>query len=207
MVERYRIISADSHVSIPKEQVYAHLPARLRDTVREAEAAYAAQQLAAKPQKAKQAEAIAMANMPNMGKGAPWPAAGRAGESDSVERLKDMDVDGVEAEILYVGSGGASFVALDPKDRLEANRAVNSAAIEWAAVDPKRLMPVYILPITDVDGRGQGGGACCRLERQGCAAAAHPEGAGRPAVLGPVLRPAVGGPDRHGRADQHARRW
>ena len=150
MVERHRIISADSHVSIPKEQVYAHLPAKLRDTVREAEAAYAAQQLAAKPQKAKQAEAIAMANLPNMGKGAPWPAAGRPGESDPVERLKDMDVDGVEAEILYVGSGGASFAALDPKDRLEANRAVNSAAIEWAAVDPKRLMPVYILPITDI---------------------------------------------------------
>jgi predicted TIM-barrel fold metal-dependent hydrolase len=149
MVERHRIISADSHVSIPKERVYAHLPARLRDTVREAEAAYAAQQLAAKPQKAKQAEAIAMANLPNMGKGAPWPAAGRAGESDAVGRLKDMDVDGVEAEILYVGAGGAQFAGLEPKERIEANRAVNSAAIEWASVDPKRLMPVYLLPIDD----------------------------------------------------------
>ncbi len=157
MPERYRIISADSHVTIPKDQVYAQLPTKLREKVADAESAYAAAQLAAKPQKQQQAalkEERGMmdivASMPNMGKGAPWPAAGRAGESDAVERLKDMDIDGVEAEILYVGSGGASFAALDPKERVEANRAVNSAAIEWASVDPKRLMPVYILPIDDI---------------------------------------------------------
>ena len=155
--QRRRIISADSHVTIPKEMVYAHLPEKLRDRVTEAEAAYAAQQLAAKPQKAKQAEAqrgatpaMNMSQLPNMGKGAPWAAAGRPGGSDPVARLEDMDIDGVEAEVLYVGSGGASFGTLDPGERLEANRAVNSAAIEWASVDPKRLNPVYILPIFDV---------------------------------------------------------
>jgi predicted TIM-barrel fold metal-dependent hydrolase len=61
-----------------------------------------------------------------------------------------MDVDGVEAEILYVGSGGASFAALSLADRVEATRTLNSAAIEWASLDPKRLLPVYILPIEDV---------------------------------------------------------
>jgi predicted TIM-barrel fold metal-dependent hydrolase len=151
--ETIRIISADSHVSIPKEMVQSHLPGKLRQRVEEAEAAFAAQMLAAKPQKAKQAElkaSRAPTGLPNMRAGAPWPAAGRAGEHDAAERLKDMDIDGVEAEILYVGSGGASFGALDPKDRVEATRALNSAAIEWASIDPKRLMPVYILPIEDV---------------------------------------------------------
>jgi hypothetical protein len=79
---RYRIISADSHVTIPKELVYAHLPSALRDKVEGAEAAYAAQMLAAKPQKAEQANLQAgrpPAGLPNMSKGAPWPAAGRAG--------------------------------------------------------------------------------------------------------------------------------
>ncbi len=85
-----------------------------------------------------------------MGEGAPWPAAGRAGEHDPAERLNDMDIDGVEAEILYVGSGGASFAALDPAERVEATRGLNSAAIEWASIDPKRLMPVYILPVEDI---------------------------------------------------------
>jgi predicted TIM-barrel fold metal-dependent hydrolase len=158
MADHIRIISADSHVTIPNERVYAHLPSKLRDRVAEVEKAYAAQQLAAKPQKAAQAElkkeraamTDVMAQMPTMGKGAPWPAAGRPGESDAVERLKDMDIDGVEAEILYVGAGGASFMALSPEERVEANRAVNTASIEWASVDPKRLMPVYILPINDI---------------------------------------------------------
>jgi predicted TIM-barrel fold metal-dependent hydrolase len=153
MSDSIRIISADSHVSIPKELVQSHMSARLRKTVEEAEAAYLKMVMEAKPQKAKQAEVKkdrAPTGIPNMGKGAPWPAAGRAGEYDAAERLKDMDVDGVEAEILYVGSGGASYAGLEPKDRVEATRALNSAAIEWASIDPKRLMPVYALPVNDI---------------------------------------------------------
>ena len=136
MSDRIRIISADSHVTIPNDLVHEQLPADLREKVKSAEAAFMAQMLAAKPQKAKQAELKATrapTGFPNMGAGAPWPAAGRAGEHNAVERLKDMDIDGVEAEILYVGSGGASFAALTPPERVEATRAVNSAAIEWAS--------------------------------------------------------------------------
>jgi predicted TIM-barrel fold metal-dependent hydrolase len=153
MSDRIRIISADSHVTIPNEQVHAHMSSKLREKVVAAEAEFMAMMLAAKPQKANQAklkEGRAATGMPNMGDGAPWPAAGRAGDHDAVERLKDMDIDGVEAEILYVGSGGASFGALTPEERVEATRAVNSAAIEWASIDPKRLMPVYILPVDDI---------------------------------------------------------
>jgi predicted TIM-barrel fold metal-dependent hydrolase len=158
MTDSVRIISADSHVNIPKELVDAHLPAKLRDKVAETEKAFAAAMLEAKPQKANQAElkkereatGEARSGAPNMGKGAPWPAAGRPGEYDAVERLKDMDIDGVEAEILYVGAGVASLLAMDPDDGVEATRAVNSASIEWASVDPKRLMPVYSLPINDI---------------------------------------------------------
>jgi predicted TIM-barrel fold metal-dependent hydrolase len=155
MSDRVRIISADSHVTIPNELVYEQMPKKLRAKAAEAEAAFMAMMLAAKPQKANQAkikEGRLPTGFPNMGKGAPWPAAGRAGESNAAERLKDMDIDGVEAEILYVGSGGASFAALSTKERIEANRAVNSAAIEWASLDPKRLMPVYALPVNDIAG-------------------------------------------------------
>jgi predicted TIM-barrel fold metal-dependent hydrolase len=156
MAERTRIISADSHVTIPNELVRQYLPAEVRQKVEAAEQAYAARMLEAKPQKAQQNElkdarsANPLMSLPNMGKGAPWPAAGRPGGHDAHERLKDMDTDGVEAEILYVGSGAAAFGDLTPDERLAANRAVNSAAIEWASVDPKRLMPVYILPIDDI---------------------------------------------------------
>jgi predicted TIM-barrel fold metal-dependent hydrolase len=154
MAQRQRIISADSHVTIPRERILAHLPKRLHEPLAQAEASYAAKQLAAKPQKAMRAKQeeqgrAQASGVPNMGAGAPWPAAGRAGGSDAIERIKDMDVDGVEAEILYVGAGGASYYELGD-DHVEAFRAANSAAIEWASVDPKRLMPVYILPIADI---------------------------------------------------------
>ena len=146
MPEKYRIISADSHLTLPREMLLNHLPKRLHEPLAQAEASYAAKQLAAKPQKAKQAEIV---SMPSFGANAPWPAAGRAGGHDPVERIKDMDLDGVEAEILYVGAGGASYYELGD-DHVEAFRAANSAAIEWASLDPKRLMPVYILPIADI---------------------------------------------------------
>jgi predicted TIM-barrel fold metal-dependent hydrolase len=153
MSNQIRIVSADSHVTIPKEQVYAQLPVKLREKVEAAETAYAAQMLEAKPQKAKQAElqeGRVATGAPNVGQGGPWPAAGRAGGYDAAERLVDMGIDGVESEILYVGSGGASFATLEPAERVEAIRALNSAAIEWASIDPKRLMPVYILPVEDI---------------------------------------------------------
>ena len=137
MSQPTRIISADSHVTIPGAMVHTHLPSALRDKVTEAEAAMAARMLEAKPQKAAQAELTAeraqmaaMSQMPNMGKGAPWPAAGRPGGHDAVERLKDMDLDGVAAEILYVGAPGLAAAGdLDPAERVQVTKAVNSAAI------------------------------------------------------------------------------
>lgn len=158
MSQPTRIISADSHVTIPGAMVHTHLPSALRDKVTEAEAAMAARMLEAKPQKAAQAELTAeraqmaaMSQMPNMGKGAPWPAAGRPGGHDAVERLKDMDLDGVAAEILYVGAPGLAAAGdLDPGERVQVTKAVNSAAMEWASIDPKRLMPVYTLPINNI---------------------------------------------------------
>jgi predicted TIM-barrel fold metal-dependent hydrolase len=153
MSDPIRIISADSHVSIPKSLLRHHMTDDLWEKVEEAEAAYIAKVMRSKPQKAAHAEMKAereSTGIPDMRKGARWPSAGRAGEYDPAERLKDMDIDGVEAEILYVGSGGASYASLDPADRVLATRALNSAAIEWASIDPKRLMPVYALPVNDI---------------------------------------------------------
>jgi predicted TIM-barrel fold metal-dependent hydrolase len=154
MGDHYRIISADSHVTIPGAMVHEHLSGELSDKVTAAEVELMKRMLEAKPQKAKQAElkaGRAPTGMPNFGEGAPWPAAGRAGDHDPVARLEDMDIDGVEAEILYVGAPGlAAAGALAPAERIEVTIAVNSAAMQWASLDPKRLMPVYSLPINDV---------------------------------------------------------
>jgi predicted TIM-barrel fold metal-dependent hydrolase len=154
MAEPIRIISADSHVTLPSAMVHELLSSKVREKVVAAEAELLALMLQLKPQKAKQAELKEEREespLPNFGDGAPWPAAGRPGDHDAVERLKDMDIDGVEAEILYVAAPGlAAAGALDVDERVEVTLAVNTAAIEWSSIDPKRLMPVYTLPINDI---------------------------------------------------------
>jgi len=80
------------------------------------------------------------------------PAAGRLGEWDPVERLKDMDIDGVDAEVLYTDTAaGSRYYSLPPDACLSVFQAVNSSALEFASVDPKRLLPVYLLPLHDMN--------------------------------------------------------
>jgi len=63
-----------------------------------------------------------------------------------------MDTDKVDVEILYTDSwAGAAFYEMPDGAYLEGFRAFNSAAIDFASVDPKRLLPVYIIPIVDID--------------------------------------------------------
>jgi predicted TIM-barrel fold metal-dependent hydrolase len=146
---RERIISVDSHAAIPETLVLSHLAPEFHADYQSAKETARQRALAGKPQKQKRA---APQSMPNMGAGAPWPAAGRAGEHDPIERLKDMDIDEVDAEILYTEiGGGAMFYGMRGEGCLAAFQAFNSAALEWASVDPKRLLPVYLLPLHDID--------------------------------------------------------
>src|SRR6266540_1850198 len=85
-----RLISADSHVTVRHEDVKAKLPVRLHAEYDDA-VAKLAQTMRRGAGQANQA----------MMREYDHPAYGRAGASDPVERLKDMDTDGVEAEVLY----------------------------------------------------------------------------------------------------------
>ncbi len=63
-----------------------------------------------------------------------------------------MGVDHVDAEVLYTDvSAGAAFYSIPGDGSLQAFRAFNSAAIDFASQNPKRLLPVYLIPIADVD--------------------------------------------------------
>jgi uncharacterized protein len=79
------------------------------------------------------------------------PAYGRAGHSDPHERLKDMDTDGVEAEVLYSEVSAFRFLYLIEDGWREATRAFNDALGAFGAVDPKRLIVSYQIPIHDID--------------------------------------------------------
>jgi predicted TIM-barrel fold metal-dependent hydrolase len=138
-----RIISADSHVAIKDDGVLERLAARYHDHYRACRAAQAAR--LAKRAKKRAPDTRAPTER------ATWEAAGRAGEWDPVERLKDMDTDGVAAEILYGDvEANAALYPMTNGGRAAAFRAYADAALEFASCDPQRLVPVYPVPVADV---------------------------------------------------------
>lgn len=80
----------------------------------------------------------------------------RPGCYDPVERLKDMDVDGVWAELMFPTFprfAGTTFLKGDDKDlALACVQAYNDFLIdEWCATAPDRFIPMVILPLWDVE--------------------------------------------------------
>ncbi len=140
-----RIISADSHVAIRDEAVRSQLATKYHEDYKAARLQFMAEM--AKRMKKKPGAANVMPSQDQ-----PWEAAGRKGEYDPAERLKDMDVDGVEAEVLYSDVlCGVSYNGMSNAGRRACFQAFNDAALDFASHDPKRLLAVYIVPIVDID--------------------------------------------------------
>ncbi len=148
-----RILSADSHVRISDEAVLGHLPQKYHEDYKQARLEYMARMAKKAKHKpaAQQKQAESKEDNTEMWKKQPWDAAGRPGEHDPVERIKDMDIDGVEAEVLYTDvEVGVGYYSMGDGGRLAAFRAFNDAALDFASHDPKRLLTVYIIPIADI---------------------------------------------------------
>ena len=73
----------------------------------------------------------------------------RPGSWDPVERLKDMDFDGLGAEIFYCGYGMSLFSHPDEEFQRDAHRAYNDWAADYASYAPRRLFPVANISMTD----------------------------------------------------------
>jgi|KBSSwiStaDraftv2_1062776.scaffolds.fasta_scaffold00081_14 predicted TIM-barrel fold metal-dependent hydrolase len=75
---------------------------------------------------------------------------------DPIERVKDMDLDGVHAALCFPsfsGFSGSMFHKAQDKDlAIECVRAWNDFSLdEWCAAAPDRYVPVVIAPTWDVD--------------------------------------------------------
>jgi predicted TIM-barrel fold metal-dependent hydrolase len=76
---------------------------------------------------------------------------------DPEARLEAMDVDGIEAELLFPSSfprfAGTRFLEIDDKDlALACVRAYNDWLIdEWCATAPSRFIPAVLTPVWDPD--------------------------------------------------------
>jgi uncharacterized protein len=153
-----RIISADSHFEIPMERVAEYLPQKYKEAYNEVRANLMAQMLAilgdasAQPKLRNKPEGAQQAAEVPRPTGQAYPAEGRPGASDPHERLKDMDTDQVDAEVLYLNFGDVDlFYNLDDEGATAGFHAFTSAAIDVASVNPDRLVPVYPIALHDID--------------------------------------------------------
>jgi predicted TIM-barrel fold metal-dependent hydrolase len=137
---KQRLISADSHVTITDEAFLEHLPSKhvaaVEDVTAQARAAMAAM------------------NMPNNRAHRDWPAQGRPGDHVQEDRIKDQEIDGVEAEVLYSQStfgfdGGLFYKLPDAEARVTCFQSYNNALADWIKAAPERLIPVGIIPVAD----------------------------------------------------------
>ena len=83
----------------------------------------------------------------HMGKG--YEAA-RASGWDPAERIKDQDVDGVQAEVIYTTLGMALFQLADADLQRACFRVYNDWVAEFASYNPKRLYPIGLISLEDI---------------------------------------------------------
>jgi predicted TIM-barrel fold metal-dependent hydrolase len=136
-----RLISSDSHVNLQHDTVKQLLVPKYHDSYDAAVTEFQSRVFGGGAGKANTA----------MMRGYTHPAAGRAGHSDPHERLKDMDTDGVDAEVLYCEVSAFRFLYLIKEGWRESTRAFNDALAAFGSVDPKRLVVSYQIPIHDIE--------------------------------------------------------
>ncbi len=140
-----RLVSADSHVKMSHDQVKRHLATSHHDAYDRAAGAYEARMSrgtgAANRAGATSGQSIAAANA----------VFTRPGYWDPVERLRDMDADGVDVEVLYSEVSAFRYLSQVDGAVSEAVRAFNDALNDFAATDPARLIVSYQIPIHDID--------------------------------------------------------
>jgi predicted TIM-barrel fold metal-dependent hydrolase len=147
----YKIISADDHVQEPTDTWQVRVPAKLRDR-------------APKVLNVDGGDVWILEGkiLARLGTGV---AAGkefkdyrlegetyqsiRPGAFDPHERIKDMDLDGVDAQVLFPNAFWIFGVA-DSELQFACIRAYNDFIAEFCGVDPRRLIGIGLVPTDDV---------------------------------------------------------
>jgi len=142
---KHRLISVDSHANFTKEQVFSHctkaVQAHWEDAMARHEA-YVAKELR------QGLPPLSLADFVDL------DAYKDPGWSEPNARLKAMDRDGVEAEVLFPDFGPVAPV-IAPNwlgaDWKAAAGAYNDTMMDWARVNPTRLVSAYQIPLFDIE--------------------------------------------------------
>ncbi|HKA54854.1 MAG TPA: amidohydrolase family protein [Candidatus Binatia bacterium] len=69
---------------------------------------------------------------------------------DPAARIKDQDLDGVKAEVIYTSMGMPLYSLDDAEMRAACFQAYNDWAVEYCSYDPKRLIPLGLITLEDI---------------------------------------------------------
>jgi predicted TIM-barrel fold metal-dependent hydrolase len=196
LFDRYRVIDVDSHVSEPADVWTSRVPAKWRD---------AAPRIKKDPTSGKEVwwiggeptlpvgmTAIAgfdgtLPDCPDTMEDVP-PGAHLA-----EERLAYLDREGIYAQVLYPNVGGfgsGAFLKLkDPELMLACVRAYNDFIVEWASVDPDRLLPIMATPFWDVKASVAEIERCAQQGVRGVLFGSQPQAFGEPELASPHWDP------------------
>src|SRR5438067_9202403 len=143
---QYRLISSDSHVTMPDEAWQQYLDPEFRDRAPRIERTDEGDF------RVFEGRRTPIMTLDNLAGKKPEQFSlnvrkledQRAGAWDPAERIKDMDTDGVDAEVLYVGG---PLQSSDPALRANSVRGYNRWLSDYASYAPGRLLGVAAIPI------------------------------------------------------------
>jgi uncharacterized protein len=135
-----RLFSADSHCVITTDAVKKNLPTKYHDAWDTGMA-----KADAKRDILQAGETLELEDFVDL------EAARHPGYFNSTERLKAMDADGVECEVMYSEFDFTSKVYEIGEHWQACASAYNDTLCEFASVDPKRILITYQLPLIDID--------------------------------------------------------
>jgi predicted TIM-barrel fold metal-dependent hydrolase len=153
----YSVISADNHLIDPKDLYVERLPEKYRDraprVVRGPDGGDGWSLDGRPPAHTFGLEAVAGQKRDSgtySPSGLTWEEI-MPGNYDPAAHLKDMDLDGIDAAVLYPGTGGMMAYALPDRDFAQAlMRTYNDWLLdEFCLEDPRRLVGLVVLPVDD----------------------------------------------------------
>jgi predicted TIM-barrel fold metal-dependent hydrolase len=181
MARSYRNISADSHLEVGPDRWRDRVPAQYRDR---------APRLIRLPSGG---DAILAENRPLFklwahNAGIPWEKWGHdnpnryedaVGGGTPAERLRELDADGIDAEVLFPGVSGLEFLSgiIDDDAHCAVLAAYNEfIAEEYMGAAPERFIPVGVLPKRGVNAAIAEMEHCAQLGLKAVTLSAYPNG-------------------------------
>ncbi len=150
----YSIVSADSHINEPPE-LFTNLPASIRGlapkviSLEKGDAWVMAP--GAEPRLVSTSAVAGRKKEDYLSKPVTYKTM-RPGSFDPAERIKDMDMDQIDAEILYPGIMRYLERCANVDVRLACSKTYNEWIADFCKHDPKRLVGIGVLPLLDDDG-------------------------------------------------------